>query len=122
VTSFTYWWLNLSSGLVFNGDEGTLEPSGASRRHGLEFMLKATPLEWLTFTGNVTNTPVAEFFNGAAIPGTRRERGLPAGCTGSGRRGQFTSRLPGEPPQGVNDIHYTPGNPRTFLGGLAYRF
>jgi outer membrane cobalamin receptor len=40
------------------------------------------------------------------------------------RETQFydTSRLPGEPPPGVNDIHYTPGNPRTFLGGLAYRF
>ena len=66
--SFTYWWLNLTSELVFNGDTATLEPEGASHRNGFEFMLKATPFEWLTFTGNVTNTPVAEFFNGAAIP------------------------------------------------------
>ena len=34
----------------------------------------------------------------------------------------FTSRLPGEPAEGVNDIHFTPGNPRSFLGGLALRF
>ena len=34
----------------------------------------------------------------------------------------FTSRLPGEPAAGVPDIHYTPGNPRSFLGGLAVRF
>jgi outer membrane receptor protein involved in Fe transport len=34
----------------------------------------------------------------------------------------FDSRLPGEPAGGVPDIHYTPGNPRTFLGGLAVRF
>jgi hypothetical protein len=34
----------------------------------------------------------------------------------------FDSRLPGEPVGGVPDIHYTPGNPRTFLGGLALRF
>ncbi len=34
----------------------------------------------------------------------------------------FESRLPGEPAGGVPDIHYTPGNPRTFLGGLAIRF
>ncbi len=66
--SITYWWLNLSSELVFNGDEGTLEPSGATHRRGLEFSLKAKPLDWLTFTGNVTYTAVAEFFNGAAIP------------------------------------------------------
>ena len=34
----------------------------------------------------------------------------------------FTSRLRNEPAAGINDIHYTPGNPRTFLGGLAVRF
>jgi outer membrane receptor for monomeric catechols len=34
----------------------------------------------------------------------------------------FTSRLPGEPPEGVADIHFVPGNPRTFLGGLAFYF
>ena len=34
----------------------------------------------------------------------------------------FTSRLRGEPAEGVDDIHFTPGNPRTFLGGLALRF
>ncbi len=183
--SFTYWWLNLTSELVFNGDTATLEPSGASRRNGFEFQLKAKLLDWLTFTGNVTNTPVAEFFNGAAIPlaprltaytdltarlpwglsasttmrfvgpryadeertqtargytlvdlGLRYRYNLPGGRALDAfltienlfnvewREAQFyfTSRLPGEPPQGVNDIHYTPGNPRTFLGGLALRF
>ena len=34
----------------------------------------------------------------------------------------FTSRLAGEPAQGVNDIHYTPGAPRSFLGGIAWHF
>jgi outer membrane cobalamin receptor len=34
----------------------------------------------------------------------------------------FTSRLAGEPASGVPDIHYTPGNPRSILGGLAVRF
>jgi hypothetical protein len=34
----------------------------------------------------------------------------------------FNSRLAGEPAGGVPDIHYTPGNPRTVLGGLAIRF
>jgi hypothetical protein len=34
----------------------------------------------------------------------------------------FTSRLPGEPTGGVDDIHFTPGNPRTFLGGIALHF
>jgi hypothetical protein len=34
----------------------------------------------------------------------------------------FTSRLAGEPAQGVNDIHYTPGNPRSFTDGIAWHF
>ena len=34
----------------------------------------------------------------------------------------FTSRLQGEPASGVNDIHFSPGAPRTVLGGLALRF
>ena len=34
----------------------------------------------------------------------------------------FTSRLRGEPAEGVADIHFTPGNPRTILGGLAVHF
>jgi outer membrane receptor protein involved in Fe transport len=34
----------------------------------------------------------------------------------------FTSRLPSEPASGVGDIHFTPGNPRTFLGGIAVHF
>jgi outer membrane receptor protein involved in Fe transport len=40
------------------------------------------------------------------------------------REGQFffTSRLQGEPAAGVPDTHFTPGNPRTFLGGLTLRF
>ena len=64
---FTYWWLNLSSELVFVGDEGTLEPSGPSHRQGFEFSVKAKLLDWLTFTGNMTKT-TAEFFNGGAVP------------------------------------------------------
>ena len=40
------------------------------------------------------------------------------------REGQFffVSRLPGEPAQGVPDLHFTPGAPRSFLGGLAMHF
>jgi hypothetical protein len=34
----------------------------------------------------------------------------------------FTSRLPGEPAGGVPDVHFTPGNPRTFLGGIGQHF
>jgi len=182
----TYWWLNLSSELVFNGDDATLEPSGATERQGLEFGIKIRPLDWITFTGNMTWTPVAEFMNGGgAIPlapkitafgdvtlrfpwglstsatlryvgnrwadeertqtargytlldlGARYRYNLPGGkavdafvtienvANTQWREAQFyyTSRLQGEPASGVADIHYTPGNPRTVMGGLAFRF
>ena len=34
----------------------------------------------------------------------------------------FTSRLPNEPAGGVQGIHFVPGNPRFFMGGLAWYF
>jgi len=34
----------------------------------------------------------------------------------------FTSRLPSEPAGGVQDIHFVPGNPRFFMGGVAWYF
>jgi outer membrane receptor protein involved in Fe transport len=34
----------------------------------------------------------------------------------------FTSRLRGEPAAGVDDIHFTPGQPRAVTGGVAWRF
>ena len=34
----------------------------------------------------------------------------------------YTSRLRGEPPEGVADIHFTPGAPFSVFGGLALRF
>jgi len=184
--TFTYWWLNLTSELVFNADEGTTEPEGATKRQGLEFTLKARPLDWLTFTGNVTYTSIAEFFSGGgAIPlaprvtafwdlTARMPWGLAASTTfryvgnrwadeertqtargytlldiglryryhltdkmaldafvtienvadTQWREAQYynTTRLRGEPPEGVADIVYTPGNPRTVLGGIAFRF
>jgi hypothetical protein len=34
----------------------------------------------------------------------------------------FTSRLPGERAGGVGDVHFTPGTPRSVLGGIALHF
>jgi outer membrane receptor protein involved in Fe transport len=34
----------------------------------------------------------------------------------------YTSRLPGEPGQGVADTHVHPGEPRSFRVSLSYRF
>jgi len=177
----TYWFLNLASELVFNGDAGTTEAAGPTHREGIEFGVRVGLLDWLTFTGDFTYTTHAEFLQTRqAIPlapiWTARAdltARLPWGLASSfemrylgdrpadpdrlstargytlfnwttryryknleaflsienltntqWRESQFffTSRLPGEPPQGVNDIHFTPGNPRSFLGGVALHF
>ena len=34
----------------------------------------------------------------------------------------YTSRLPGEPAEGVDDVHFHPGEPRSFRLSLSYRF
>ena len=161
---FTYWFLDLKSELVFIGDEGTTEAQGPSRRQGLETGAKVRLLDWLTFTGDFTYTPKAEFTQtGFAVPlapiWTARAdltARLPFGLSSSveirylgdrwadefrhadrprltllssttryrykdfeaflsmenltnvdWRDAQFyfTSRLPGEPAQGVNDIY-----------------
>jgi outer membrane receptor protein involved in Fe transport len=177
----TYWFLHLSSELVFVGDEGSTEAQGPSRREGFEFGAKVRVLDWLTFTGDFTYTTKAELTRTReAIPlapvwtarwdltarlpwglassfemrhlgdrpanpertavaqgytvfnwtGRYRYKNLEAFLSVENltntkwRESQFffTSRLPGEPAEGVDDLHFTPGNPRSFLGGLALRF
>jgi len=178
----TYWFLNLSSELVFNGDTGTTEAQGPTHREGLEFGTTVKILDWLTFTGDFTYTTHAEFVRPRPAPiplapiWTARAdltARLPWGLSSSiemrylgdrpadednlqtargytlfnwsaryrykfmeaflsienlanveWREAQFsfTSRLGGEPAAGGPDIHFTPGNPRTFLGGLAFHF
>jgi hypothetical protein len=177
----TYWVLDLASELVFVGDAGTTEARGRSHREGVEVGAKIRLLDWLTFTGDFTYTPKAEFVDtGLAIPlapiltaradltarlpwglssslemrhvGDRwadearqqtargytlfnwttryRYRNLEAflsieNVTNTDwREAQFffRSRLPGEPAGGVDDIHFTPGTPRSFVGGIAFHF
>jgi len=177
----TYWFLDLSSELVFVGDDGTTEARGRTHREGVEFGVKVQPLDWLSFTGDFTYTTKAEFVDtGTPIPlapiwtaraditvrlpwglsssfemrylgdrpadeerqftargytlfnwtGRYRYRNLEAFLSIENltnvqwREAQFafTSRLPGEPAQGVNDLHFAPGAPRSFLGGIAVHF
>jgi outer membrane receptor protein involved in Fe transport len=177
--SASYWAIHLASELVFVGDEGTTEPRGRTRRHGVEVAARAQLLDWLSLGGDVTVSR-ARFANGDEVPLAPRLTAradltarLPWGLSASlemrhlgdrfasedrqqtargytlldvtaryryrsleafvsienlanteWREAQFffTSRLPGEPAEGVPDIHYTPGTPRAVLGGLAWRF
>jgi hypothetical protein len=49
----TYWRLDFNSELLFEGDTGETEPGRPSRRYGVEFTDKYTPLPWLSFDANV---------------------------------------------------------------------
>jgi hypothetical protein len=51
-----YWWLNESSELLFAGDTNTVEPKGASKRHGYELTFFWKPLDWLGLDAVYTGT------------------------------------------------------------------
>jgi outer membrane receptor protein involved in Fe transport len=52
----SYFVLDLSSELVFVGDEGTTEPSGKTRRHGVEFEGRYRILDWLWADLDITQS------------------------------------------------------------------
>jgi outer membrane receptor protein involved in Fe transport len=63
----TYWRLDVGSELRFVGDSNSVEPTGASRRHGYEFAGFWRPTVWLAFDGNYTVSH-ARYDNGDRIP------------------------------------------------------
>jgi outer membrane receptor protein involved in Fe transport len=72
VATASYWWFDSDSELVFSGDANTVEPSGASERHGYELTAFWRPLEGLAIDGVWTWTharfkdaPGHEFIEGA---------------------------------------------------------
>ena len=65
--TLSYWRSYLESELVFVGDEGTFEPGGASRRHGLESEFRYDILPWLSYDLDLSYT-WARFINGDRVP------------------------------------------------------
>lgn len=63
----TYWWLGLGSELRFVGDSNSVEPTGASRRHGYELVAFWRPLPWLAIDGNFTASH-SRYRSGEYIP------------------------------------------------------
>ncbi|MGZ9125600.1 MAG: hypothetical protein ACXW48_21430, partial [Candidatus Binatia bacterium] len=66
-TTFSYWRSYLTSELVFVGDQGTFEPSGASRRQGIESEFRYDILPWLSYDLDLSYT-WAKFTNGDKVP------------------------------------------------------
>ncbi|HEX7822359.1 MAG TPA: TonB-dependent receptor [Sphingobium sp.] len=62
-----YYWLDVGSELRFVGDSNAVEPSGASRRHGIEIGGFWRPVRWLALDANYTASH-ARYDNGDHIP------------------------------------------------------
>lgn len=177
----TYWWLENESELIFVGDSNSVEPKGASERHGYEFVLFWRPYEWLAvdavYAGTharfkdspgedyIPNAPeaagelgVAAIFDDyeasmriryhGAFPLTEnnseREDGhatinfrfawTPGPWTlsadllnafdqdGKDIAYWYTTRLPGEPPEGIEGRVSRAGEPRQIRVALKYQF
>jgi hypothetical protein len=65
--TLSYWRSYLESELVFVGDEGTFEPAGPSRRHGIESEFRYAILSWLSYDLDLSYT-WARFLNGNQVP------------------------------------------------------
>ncbi len=63
----TYWWLDVGSELRFVGDSNSVEPTGASKRHGYELVAFWRPVSWLALDGTYTASH-ARYDNGERIP------------------------------------------------------
>ncbi|MEJ0024020.1 MAG: TonB-dependent receptor [Alphaproteobacteria bacterium] len=180
--SVAVWGLDLASELVFAGDSGASEPSGETRRYGVEALATYSPAEWLTLDASAAWTharfrdapgadrvPLAAEYvitGGATVHFTPALLGtLTVRTIGSaplieddsarsdpstvvnGRLAYkigrytialeglnlldskdedityfYTSRLAGEPPEGVDDYHVHPIEPRSFRVQLRARF
>ena len=66
-SSIALWKLDFDSELVYVGDAGATEASRASKRYGVEFNNRYTPLPWLLFDADFAWTH-ARFDNGDRIP------------------------------------------------------
>jgi hypothetical protein len=66
-SSIAFWKLDFDSELVYVGDEGVTEASGASRRRGVELNNRWTPLPWFLLDADFAWTH-ARFSNGERIP------------------------------------------------------
>lgn len=87
----TYWWLDLQSELRFVGDSNTVEPTGASRRHGYELVGFWRPLPWLALDANYTASH-ARYADGSYIPNAF-ENAAQLGISAVSRRFDASIRL-----------------------------
>jgi outer membrane receptor protein involved in Fe transport len=75
-----YWWLNLSSELIFVGDSNAVEPRGASHRHGYELTAFWRPQNWLAIDAT---------YNGSTARYDEVQDDPDFGLTATGSQGRY---------------------------------
>lgn len=88
--------MNLSSELIFVGDDNTVKPKGGSKRHGYELVAFWRPLEWLgidaVYTGSQARYTNPEEAGGEYVEGGVENAGeIGAAATRNGW--EFSTRL-----------------------------
>lgn len=82
-STLSFWWLDIDSELLFEGDAGTTAASRPSRRYGVEWANYYSPTDWLTFDADFSFSK-ARFRDsdpaGSRIPGSI-ESVIAAGAT-----------------------------------------
>jgi outer membrane receptor for Fe3+-dicitrate len=53
ILNAAFWQMNLESEMVWSGDAGTWEPSGRTRREGIDFSLRWQLIDWLFFDTDI---------------------------------------------------------------------
>jgi hypothetical protein len=182
-STFALWYIGLESELVFVGDAGGTEPSGASEHYGVEWNNHYDATDWLDLTLDVALTE--SHFTEEDPEGTEIENSIgriisggvyvgrstgwlgslqlrhfgPRPLTADGRVTAdattllnvkaayrfrriavaldvlnltdsddadvsyfYASRLPGESPDGIEDVHFHPVIPRTARLSVTWRF
>lgn len=183
ISTVSVWSLDLDSELVFVGDAGETEPTGATRRYGVEWANFYRANDWLAFDADLSftraryrNAPGADriansigtVVTAGVVLGRATEGAFgvlrlrsfgeqpltednrivqPASTTLNARLGwrwrqwevavdvlnlldraqadiayAYTSRLSGEPDEGVEDVHLHPAEPRTFRFSVSRAF
>lgn len=94
--SAAYWWLNLSSELIFVGDSNSVEPKGGANRQGYEVVAFWHPVQWLgidaVYTGSRARNIDPESAGGKYVEGAVENAGE-VGIAATRDGWEFSARL-----------------------------
>jgi len=108
------WYLHLDSELVWSGDAGGTEPSGPTRRYGVDLEAACNPLPWLRLDGNLS------FARSTLVQNAGNSNGLALAPRIMGQGGVTVVRGPGFVSLRARGIGDRPGNDDGTLTATGY--